>query len=138
MFSVVVCVEFCDAKMVDDASLVELVDVTLAGALTERLEFVTEVLPLAVGGGPAVVLFWFNVPESERSAKETNWLGESKLRLFPVIDPCRISSLCDVLAFVLAKIATSPNVFTLPWPLTIAYVEAPMVSVPVAFCITSQ
>ncbi len=78
------------------------------------------------------------VPESERYARETIWLGESKVRLFPFIDPWRMSSFWDELALVLQKIATSPNVLTLPWPLIIAKVDVPIVSVPVMFCIISQ
>lgn len=137
MFPIVVCVKFCDAKIVDVARLVELLIVTFAEVVTERLELVAEVM-VPVSIEPAGVLLWLMVPESVRFAEETNWLGESKLRLLPVTDPCSMSSFCDELALVLAKIATSPNVFTLPWPLTIAYVEVPIVSVPVAFCIISQ
>jgi hypothetical protein len=68
-------------------SRVEFVVVAFTGVVTERLVLVAEAFILLVTSEAACALPWLMFPERERFAEATNWLGESKLMLLPVIDP---------------------------------------------------
>ena len=80
--------EFCGARVVD-VNRVEFVAAVFIEAVTERFALVAEafILPVTSEAEAACALPRLRVPESERFAEATNWLGGSKLMLLPVIDP---------------------------------------------------